>query len=399
MQRKARKRCRRRRGRGKTSNGRAPFTNVASAPAGTAQFLQHYTRFRGEGEALGIECCLPIVEIHFQTGSIGPDKNPLYFQSLNSPSVMPSCAAALGLTKVVANVQNVGTFPATNRLFTKAEYVSPVFDLIGTAFTRWKVNKCAFHYTPQASTLQKGRCVFAFADDPGHPVIFPSLNHSDSTNVTEANNPTQTQLLALGDSMAFPPWLPWTLDVSDRVKQNELYTAVQVQFHPTEVGASPVYADAYISGFVAQLRSSCFGAVGCRAESFETEAFLGGIVWMELDFTLIEFCPITAGYVDAPPLPGLHALKAKSKESGREIGKMDTKVPDQQERFGGEVVLNDPPQGSQWETGCVDLRVEHDLERAQELLAQLGYSPTELSRLARVTPNKTTKGAPSGEAD
>ena len=71
-------------------------------------------------------------------------------------------------------------------------YLSPVFDLIASAFTRYEVKSLKFHYEPQAAATTTERMVFAYAPDPVHPVIYDQDSTVDS-------------LLAVADSVAFAP--------------------------------------------------------------------------------------------------------------------------------------------------------------------------------------------------
>jgi hypothetical protein len=75
-------------------------------------------------------------------------------------------------------------------------------------------------YEPQATTSVVDRLVFAYADDPVHPVLVPTAGY-----------PSQTDLLITPDSVAFAPWLPWSLRVNCD-KRDEKYV-----FSTTNAGA------------------------------------------------------------------------------------------------------------------------------------------------------------------
>jgi hypothetical protein len=145
-----------------------------------------------------------------------------------------------------------------------SQYTSPVFDLIASAFVRYRVNSLKFHYEPQAAATTSERLVFAFAEDPMHPILW------------NATVPTQTGLLALGDSVAFAPWRSWTMDVSRRLSKEMFYTFTD----PSTTVAS--FAE----------RFSDFGCISCVTNSIGTTT-ASGILYMEIDIELLEFCPIS----------------------------------------------------------------------------------------------------------
>jgi hypothetical protein len=165
----------------------------------------------------------------------------------------------LNLTEPVA-LQPAGTAVSD-------EYVSPVFDLIASAFARYRVNKLVFHYEPQASATTSERLVFAFAEDPVHPLLW-------SNPV-----PGTSELLALADSIAFAPWRGWSMDVTSRLQNTLFYTFSD----PT--AAVSTFAD----------RFSDFGVISLvGATPNGTGAIQCGVLYMEVDIELEEFCPIVS---------------------------------------------------------------------------------------------------------
>lgn len=404
QQRKAKSR-RRRRGRGKGTNGTAPFTGVSSAPAGTNEFMQYYTRFKGKGQSLGISACLPICEVAFQ-----PDPSPgsivMEGTDVVTPGTQICYTAMLGLNRVICLADNLGAesglYPY---LYAEAGYISPVFDLIGSCFVRWRVNGLKFHYTPQSTTTVQGRAVFAFAEDPLHPLLNRFLSDAGTNpKLVSAVPPTQTILLALSDSMAFAPWLPWSMDLSSRVRQNELYTTVQIEFLTETPNFAPDFASDDVAGLAATMRQSALGCFSIVAETTEEVGYIGGVLWMELDFDLIEFCPTTETIPFTPSASTLALRKRKAQEELK--GRKKPLVLGHRKRKVSKPVRSEcrpcedaPATDSNGSSDRIDLRQEMDLERARELFADLGFSPSELTRLARKTPKQTTKGAPSGEAD
>lgn len=145
------------------------------------------------------------------------------------------------------------------------EYVSPVFDLIASAFVRYKVKRLKFIYEPQCATTVAERLVFAFAEDPMHPVLW------------NATVPTQSAILGLADSVAFAPWRSWTMDVTEKLKDQEFYTFTD----PSTSVAS--FAE----------RFSDFGAISIITDTVGATDIVSGVLYMETIVELIEFCPIS----------------------------------------------------------------------------------------------------------
>lgn len=230
---------------------------------------------------------------------------------------------SLGLTQASGIVPNTGLEPTVSWLISRGQYITPVYDLLSSSFVRWRVNKCKFHYTPQSTTTVNGRAVFAFADDPGHPVLYPDLKRKelvgDFDPITVSDPPTQQQLLAFSDSMAFAPWLPWTLDVSRRIQNNILYTENMTEFLAGTTTLSPAFTQDPVAGMIAQFRQSCLGAISCRTITTEPNVFIGGILWMELDFELLEFCPVALIYPS--PVTTVSSMRQKKYYSSDDFPK------------------------------------------------------------------------------
>jgi hypothetical protein len=272
--------------------------------------------------------CLPICEVKFLTAA-DSDKGALNFRSFGSGSTRQQVATALlGLQSAIGAAENTGAAAAGNPFqYTPVSYISPVFYLLAEMFARWKVNRLMFHYTPQSSTTVNGRAVFAFADDPVHPVLNPDMSTDISGPAGPDDIPTTTSLLSLGDTMAFAPWLPWTLDVSKTVGQNELYTDAAVGWTASDANYSVTNTE--VLGFPAAMRQWALGSLSCATLTTEASSFDGGVLWMEIDVSLIEFCPITTfatnSAIGPGPLPSLaFGLKLKSISSSKERGEKDT---------------------------------------------------------------------------
>lgn len=171
-------------------------------------------------------------------------------------------------------------------------FITPIFDLIASAFVRYRLKRLAFHYEPQAAATDAEQMVFAFAADPVHPVLWNSTI------------PTADSMLALADSRAFMPWEPWTMDVTSRVDTKTImYT----------------YSDPATTVGTFSERFSDFGVISCTGAKLSQGAVAsGGVLYMETEIELMEFCPISV----TRPAAAKHVVKLLSgpsfeKEGGR----------------------------------------------------------------------------------
>lgn len=222
---------------------------MQGAPAGVSQDLQQFTHFlpSGNREHLRMHACAAICQIDKIANGGGALR----------PASGAQISGQLNLT-APAWLASAGTK-------SEQDYVSPVFDLIGSAFVRYKVNKCVFHYEPQSSATTDERLVFAFAADPLHPVLW------------NATPPSQTDLLALADSIAFAPWRSWSMDVTEKLLDKTiLYT----------------YSDSATTVGEFNERFSDFGVISCVSDTVSGTTAFCGVLYMDLDVTLMEFCPI-----------------------------------------------------------------------------------------------------------
>jgi hypothetical protein len=223
---------------------------MRGAPVAVSGDLQQYTKFSTSRSGTGIvlHTCVAIAELNrISTSAQGG--------VLNGTNELMSMQ--LNLTQP-AGLSNAGTKINTT-------YVSPVFDLIASAFVKYRVKKLIFHYEPQSAATADQRLVFAFAADPMHPLLWNSTV------------PTQSKLLALSDSIAFAPWRNWSMDVTGRMNGQEFYTFSE----PTITVAS--FAE----------RFSDFGVISCLTSSVSGTVTSCGVLYMESEIELLEFCPIS----------------------------------------------------------------------------------------------------------
>ena len=162
--------------------------------------------------------------------------------------------------------------------FSNDDFTSPIFDLIGSAFTRYRVNSLKFHYEPQAAATLTERLVFAFAPDPVNPVLVNTSVTADSC-------------LAMADSVAFAPWRTWSMDLSSTVRGKLFYT----------------FSDTSTSQVITE-RFSDFGVIACLTSSTGAVSQCG-VLYMEIDVELVEFCPIVVTHPASKRMADLSTVR------------------------------------------------------------------------------------------
>lgn len=249
---------------------------MSGAPAAVSRDLQQYTEFAGSDGGLIMRTCAAISDMRRVVSNVvSAAANGAFSNKNSSGNIIQSSAMALSPT------QPVGLFEDDARELT---YLSPVFDLIGSAFTRYKIRKLIFHYEPQSPATTSERLVFAFAADPAHPVL--------------ASQPLfPVDLLAMADSIAFMPWKEWSMDVTDRIDADKLFYTYS---HPP--GTTLTEAQFIVDRF------SDFGVMACVSSDSAPTPVDGGVLYMEAEFEFIEFCPIT---IASPAALAMLAVKIK----------------------------------------------------------------------------------------
>jgi len=255
---------------------------MQGAPAGVSQDLQQFTQFRPSQNREGIcmNTCVAVAEILKETATATGTA-----LSFSGGDLGISCQ--LNMTDP-ARLTTAGAKAAV-------DFITPVFDLIASAFVRYKVKKLIFHYEPQAAATDGQRLVFAFANDPLHPILW------------NATVPTSDGLLALSDSIAFMPWRAWSMDVSHKLADTEFFTFSDASTTVTE--------------FVE--RFSDFGVMSCiTSEDTAAANLTGGVLYIETEIEFSEFCPISvtrpASLLKVAKKVTKHAKKTTS-ASGRPV--------------------------------------------------------------------------------
>jgi hypothetical protein len=149
-------------------------------------------------------------------------------------------------------------------------YLTPVFDLFGSAFSRYRTTRLRFEYEPQAPTTVSNRLVFGFSADPFNPLVYGA-------------SPSQSKLLSLEDCVAFVGWAPWSLDVSAALDKEWKYV-----FMPGTSAAPGTVTNQ-------DVRFASPGAIACIAAANGT-AVTGdtfGVLFVDWEIEFKELCPVS----------------------------------------------------------------------------------------------------------
>jgi hypothetical protein len=260
---------------------------MEGAPVSVSQDIQQYTRFKSQGTTIEMHTCAPITQI-LRASPSGALTN-LRFGALdaNDEAGVATQAQAMLLNPVSPAFVYDDDATLQPKIRLDANFISPVWDLIGSAFVRYRVKRLSFHYEPQSAATDTARLVFAFANDPAHPVLNQlALDQAD--------------LLAMSDSTAFMPWKSWSMDVTQRIDSKTLYYTHSIQ---DGAGAD---AEDRITANIAE-RFSDFGIIACLTDTeADGSGRAGGILYMETIISFEEFCPITT-----TPVSGVSTLMRK----------------------------------------------------------------------------------------
>jgi len=236
-------------GKKKSTPSRQGGQKFTSAPSAVSGFMRQEVSFGGS-KSLQMTATCVLAEIGQNSTDNGALVNSTHY--LQSETLSPT---------------GEGVLVAGGALAAGAPWISPVFDLIASAFTRYRVKRCRFHYRPQAPTTLSQRLFFAFAADAAHPLVLTTV-------------PSQPQLEALADSIPFAPWTEWSMDVSRSLdRETWLYTKSDDATPTTEIDILQRFAN--------------FGSISCLADTIGTASVIFGVLYLELDIEFKEFCPIT----------------------------------------------------------------------------------------------------------
>jgi len=247
------------------------------APAAVSDFLRQTVTFlpTKNGKGLRMKVCAPILNI----GSAGVTTNTSALQD-NSGDFLGNATfnpiSGFGVKDVAGTPSLVAV-----------DWINPVWELISAAFVRYKVTSMKFHYMPQSASTVSDQLVFAFANDPLHPLI-GLLGGVDGELTNEV-------LLALADSIPFMPWREWELDVSDSLRLDQpFYVAENISVANLSDG---------LLAYSEQLRLSQAGVFACT-NAGTTVANTYGVIYLESDIELMEFCPVTRVQITEGSLRG-----------------------------------------------------------------------------------------------
>lgn len=167
-------------------------------------------------------------------------------------------------------VNGMGLNNAATPAIVASPWLNPVWELIASAFVRYRILRMVYEYLPQSAATLSDQLVFAFANDPLHPVIGLNNGASEFTNQV---------LLGLADSIPFMPWREWSLDVTSAFSQDQPFYVAR-----NFTGSS-------LSDYVTT-RFSDAGIFAMTCSGTAASAAVYGVLYGKIDIELLEFCPI-----------------------------------------------------------------------------------------------------------
>lgn len=219
--------------RGSSSRGSNPLGSLPrGAPAGVSKMARTGISFSSTnmGKDLIVHATLPFCEV-------GTDAKANGLLMRTSTTDSPATVILLNPFNLLATSNAAGLVDGI--------WMSPQVSLMAAAFDKYCLEALEWVYEPQATTSVVDRLVFAYADDPVHPVLVPSSGF-----------PSQTDLLITPDSVAFAPWLPWSLRVNcDKKDEKYVFSTINAASFGDD-GARLAY-----SGVLACVASSVTPAV------------------------------------------------------------------------------------------------------------------------------------------
>jgi len=271
---------------GRVGTGSDAYAPAAVSVSGSRQYIRFGSaRLPSGHKGLAMHVRLPLFEI----GSSPTWSNGTKLWSTNGGGIITQFTSGAGgglsysgtASNMILNpvapmsrVQDNVVAANTDVTLIRCNMISPALDLFASAFVRYRITGLKFCYEPQSSTTRVERCVFAYANDPVHPLILEPQ--------TTVNTDT---LLALEDSIAFAPWLPWSLDCSRTCNKDLLYCS-QTTYETTSTRNNP-YS-------ITDMRFTSFGSVACAVDNRNLEDDqVFGVLYIELSIELFELNPIS----------------------------------------------------------------------------------------------------------
>jgi hypothetical protein len=149
------------------------------------------------------------------------------------------------------------------------DFVGPGCDLLSSSFTRFRPKKLKFRYCPQSGTNTTQRMMFAYANDPVHPLIM-------------STTPSQSKLESATDSVPFAPWEAWEMDVSRSLDKD---TWLWVY----DFNATATVGNAVLDRF------NSLGSIGLMSSAAGTAGTgdVFGVLYVDAELEFKEFCPVS----------------------------------------------------------------------------------------------------------
>lgn len=250
-----------RRARTRTSDSKRNPLSREAAPVAVSRSgrtsVNYTTVSQGGMSGLRISASVPLCEI----GNDGQYLNGFFVQGSGSTPT-PFYATNLALLPY----QLIGLSNGASAVAgIAAQWISPHIPLLALAFDRYRMESLSFRYEPQSTAVVSDRLVFAWTDDPSHPILGDN----------PSSVPSQLQCLITQDSVAFMPWKEWSLKVPVARDMRFLYESA-----PTSVSD----------------RFSCMGAASCVAStsSVTPTAVVYGVLYVQMVIDLFDPVPIVS---------------------------------------------------------------------------------------------------------
>lgn len=244
-----------------SSNSRYAYTRGSLTGKNECHFCLPLARANLPADGLAVGGCIPgFILIGSRDGST-TQANQAYTLGLN-PWRMPFYRAS-----TVSSWDTGIAFPLGPQLS---------FAAASNGQFRWK--KLIFHYEPTYTTASDANFVFAFSRDPANSAFGVSQN-------TNAAFPNQASLLLASSSIAFAPWIPWSMEVEvDSTQKYKRFPAVYGN------NATAVYTD----NDMRFANAGCISLIVNKSNGTNSEST--GVIYME---GIVEFddpVPVTTSY-------------------------------------------------------------------------------------------------------
>jgi hypothetical protein len=250
-----------------SSLGSTTRNGVSLAPAGVSSSGRTAMRYESRGNNLVTKGRIEICQVGHAAVNVQTVKDALHFRGGSAYAM--NCT--FGTTNPLGSIFSGSGSPNTHY-----DYVSPFLDLIGSAYSQYKVHKLKFIYLPTDSSIDTDTYTFAWSEDPLNPNLSTTLANSDNATI----------LQCVEDCVTFAGWNQWEMDVSHTLDKKFYYNY-------DDPGSGIITSeDAEFTRF------SCPGIFACivtTSEGAPTKAQVGTL-WAEFEIEFKSISPCTQTY-------------------------------------------------------------------------------------------------------